>query len=223
MALSLAFALARALLAPPAPDHASVVVDPPEGWLHDSDLAAPDLTQTPQSRVSEWHSWKSPTSQARLVAACFETPTSAWAAEVEPFALDKMTQFASSTAIRLGLPGELASGETTHEGDVVTRVLRGDGDGRAFLAFTRIGGQPVLTSCFALCADRQSAACEPSVSRARIDGPVVHAPEPNLGVHLLLNAIHHPSTTAAAFAGIVCLGLTMAVLTRKRPRRRRAV
>ena len=211
----------------PQADRAGLTITPPPGFTDDGALGPPDLSQTPQSRVSEWRAWKGEADGPRLIAGCFETPTEAWAPEAEPLALDKMAQIAVSTAIRAGRPEKLVAGETRHEGDVVTRALEGDGAARIFLGFVHPSSGFVLTSCFSLCTDgtlatppRNGTACSVSVGTAAMHGPIVRAPAPSAGVRALLAMVRHPTATAWAIAATACLGGALAVMTRKRPRRR---
>ena len=197
--LAVLLASASLGLVPPS-DHAELTLVPPDGWLEGDAIARPDLSQTPQSRLSEWRVWQASTRGPALVAACFETPTEAWAQEAEPLALDKMTQFATTTATRAASPGAYAA--------------------RTFLAFVRTDEGHILTSCFAMCTDEADAPCANALLTARVRGPVVEAPRPTFGVRLLLSAVHHPARAAGVFGGIVCLGFAAAILTRKRPRRR---
>ena len=186
-------------LIPPS-DRAGLSMSPPDGWVEDATLAPPDLSQTPQSRATEWRVWRGPPPEPLLVAACFETGTEVWAPEAGPLVLDKMAQFAASTAIRAARPGVHAS--------------------RALFGFVRTGEGHVLTSCFAMCTNEADAACAASLDSARMQGPLVEAPRPTFGVRLLLSAVHHPARAAGAIGGIVCLGFAGAVATRKRPRRK---
>ncbi len=212
-------------------DHAGLAFVPPPQFIEDHTLGPPDLSQTPQSRVSEWRSWASAPGGPRLFTGCFETPTDAWAPEAEPLALDKMAQIAASTAIRAGLGGQLGGGENQREGDVVMRDLVGDGTARVFLAFVRGSRGFVLTSCFAMCtspsassegdpAPKLSRDCGPAIRMAHMRGPIVRAPEPSAGVRALLAMVHHPTFTTLAICGTACLAGAVAVITRKRPRSR---
>lgn len=207
---------------------ARILVTLPEGWMA-VPLPPPDVSQTPEVSVLDWHAWAPPGKlegeQARLVTACFGGETHAWTDEVEPMVLDRLRAVVSSTALRLDGVGGLRVASMHRTGRVTTEWLDGSGEAesrlaaRTFLGFADSGDPAAghLVGCFALCiADLHG--CRTSVERATVEGTFVDAPHPTLSVRALVAMVHHPTATFGSLALLCALVGILAVVTRKRPR-----
>jgi len=191
----------------------------PSAWVA-ADVARPPLAESSGATWASWNAWRSPTKEApagTLVSACIAAPVPGWVDDMRPAFAARGVSLAGATAGTIAGFGV----ETFDDGD--TFGLRAAGGGptighaRTFLGF---GGTNVH-SCFVVCGgpNGEPSACTEVVVRARLEGGDV-PPRPGILLGAVTWAVHHPSTTATAFAAVVLLGAVVAIATRRKPRAR---
>jgi hypothetical protein len=193
-----------------------VAVEAPPAWLA-GDVARPPLAESSGATWSSWKAWRSGEKDAVLVTGCFAAPVPGWVEDMRPAFTGRVVSLAGATAAQI--TGFAV--ETFPEGEALG--LRAAGGGptvgftRTFLGF---GGSNVH-SCFVVWGGTNAAppACNDLVVRTRLVGGDA-LPQPGLALSTVTWAVHHPSTTATAFAAVVVLGAVLAITTRRKPRAR---
>jgi hypothetical protein len=197
-----------------------VLVVPPPGWTA-QELAPPDLSQAPQVTLVQWEAWgPGGDPRKRLVAACFTVVAATWTDELQPIALAKVVALASSTALAITSVGTLRPRSTSHARNVLDQRLEGAGEAEGQLAARILlgfeaGTPPRLAGCYLLCTLGE---CDTSIDRAIAPGPYVPPPAPSLALRAVVALVHHPLAATWTLLGLSCLLVTIAVVTRKRPR-----
>jgi len=182
------------------------------------DLAAPDLSQSPQLALEQWASARDASGHVALAWGCVAGDASAWNADATEIAQGKLAEIASATAARMR-DAPTPMHVTADAG--FERALVADGGGaraRTFVAFTRGRAHGCFASCVESGVD-SGAACDALVG-ARLEGALVPAPPPGLALRSLSLAVHHPHGALAALGAVLALGAALAIATRpgkKRP------
>ena len=182
-----------------------------------ADIARPALSESSGATWSSWNAWRSPEKDAAFVTGCYAAPVPGWVDDMRPAFEGRVLSLAGATAAQItGFAVEAFPDGEAHG-------LRAAGGGptvgytRTFLGF----GGTNAHSCFAVCAAPNAAppACNEVVVRTRLVGGDA-PPKPGLALSTVTWAVHHPSTTATAFAVVTLLGAVLAIATRRKPRAR---
>jgi len=187
-----------------------LVVTEPAGFAS-WDLAAPDLSQSPQLRLDAWHAARS--EDATAAWACFSGDATQWSDDATDLAQGKLAEIASSTASRAR--GSAAPMHVVSTRDARDRTLACD-DGacaaRTLVVFTEARAH----GCFVACTESaRSAACAEIVASARVEGALVAEPPPGLALRSFSFAVHHPRGALGAIVALVAALAIIAIATRK--------
>lgn len=194
----------------------SVAVGAPPAWVV-AEIARPALSESSGATWASWNAWRSPEKDAALVAACYAAPVPGWVEDMRPAFSGRVVALAGATGAQI--TGFAV--ETFPEGDALGLRAAGGGPTVGFTkTFLGFGGTNAH-SCFVVCAAANVAppACNEVVVEARLVGGDA-PPQPGLALATVTWAVHHPSTTATAFAAVTVLGAVLAIATRRKPRAR---
>lgn len=184
-----------------------LVVPAPSGFTR-ADVAAPDLTQSPQLSVEQWASARD-ASGGTLVWGCIAADATAWNADATELAQDKLTELAAKNTAKA-----MHTVRTAQEGR--DRALASDdarATARTILAFT----PDRVHACVVACTSPE---CASAVEVAKISGATVDPPPPGVALGALSYAVHHPHQSLAALGGLVVLAAALAIATRPGKRKK---
>ncbi len=181
------------------------------------------MSASPRVRVASWEAWRSADGRGHLVAACFDVTTGGWTPDADELARGKLHEAIGAAAVRAVGAGSLVVKDEREEPATHLRTYEGHADAALFARSAQgfvQAPEPMLASCFALCADRVTPGrCEEAVLAARFSRHFVPAPAPGLALRALGALVHHPDATAWGGATLLVLAGALAVATRKRPKR----
>lgn len=200
---------------------------PPPGWPA-TEIARPRIAETAGAQMTSFRANRSASDDAALVSGCVATPIPGWLEEMRPAVEGRTIALAAAAAERV--TGRAVDARADASGALELRAasdLQATplGVARTFVGFD---ASRVFT-CFVLCATRiprgsetaEPLGCESSVRQATLEGSVA-PPHAGLGLRSVAWAIHHPRPSALVGGGLMLAAGIIAVVTRRRPRCRRA-
>ncbi|CAN5634462.1 hypothetical protein BH09MYX1_BH09MYX1_62030 [soil metagenome] len=194
----------------------------PTTWRGDrfasrSDIAAPDLSATPQVTLTHFEAMSSSDGATTFVAGCFRGSAPGWNADVDELVERKLADVTISFATKIHEPAAMTVSPRAVDQGVTTQILDGAGiHGKTWLAFR--DRTPI--ACVLACTAKSDAECSAIAADAHLVGPGdADAPSEGLVLGVLGAMVHHPAASVGGGAGL--LALVCLLLVVRRPKRRR--